>query len=312
MRIHTNNGSVQDGGNGIVKGNKYSIIELHSEIECIKPLFDNIILVNPFENLIIEVHDYGLSDSHTDCKSVCPLKDDTCGCICKDSLSTGENRCRFIYSKTSAYLVISKMIKMLYKDYVLVMIMRLNPAFQFGTHNDGEAIESITKLSSNLVIDPLTKIFNRKYLMDNIDYLIQNSMKQRICLCLACIDIDNFKRFNDTYGHEFGDKVLQNVANTMVSATSVIKEAYNIRIGGDEFVIVGVGIDKQRFKAIMSKLCIMVDSNKLQYKNELVSVKISIGVSELLSDKIDTYKQLYDTADGNLYKAKEAGKGCVR
>jgi diguanylate cyclase (GGDEF)-like protein len=137
-------------------------------------------------------------------------------------------------------------------------------------------------------------------------------MKQRICLCLACIDIDNFKRFNDTYGHEFGDKVLQNVANTMVSATSVIKEAYNIRIGGDEFVIVGVGIDKQRFKAIMSKLCIMVDSNKLQYKNELVSVKISIGVSELLSDKIDTYKQLYDTADGNLYKAKEAGKGCVR
>lgn len=294
------------------ENNKYSIVELYNEIMYLKPLFKNIMLVSPLENLILTVNNYGLEDSKQCCKDVCPLKNDRCGCICKDTLSNKDARCRFIYNKTSAFLVISKPVSMKYKDYVLVMIMKLNPAFQFGAFEEAEAVESITKLSSNLVIDPLTEIFNRKYLMDNIDYMMKDAVKQRKYLCLACIDIDNFKKFNDTYGHEFGDKVLKKVAETMVKATSVIEEAYNIRIGGDEFLIVGIGIDKNRFKAIMNKLCIMVDDTKLPYGKQLVSIKISIGVAEMFTDKADTYKQLYDTADGNLYKAKEAGKGCVR
>ena len=80
----------------------------------------------------------------------------------------------------------------------------------------------------------------------------------------------------------------------------------------DEFVIVGVDIDKNRFKAVMNKLCLMVEDCKLPFGNEMVGIKISIGVSEMLSDKIDNYKQLYDKADAQLYVAKEAGKGCVR
>ena len=201
---------------------------------------------------------------------------------------------------------------MQYRNYVLVLIMKLNPAFQFGAYQEAEAIESITRLSSNLVIDPLTQIFNRKYLMDNIDFLMQDCRKQNKNLCLACIDVDNFKRFNDSYGHDFGDIVLKKIAELMVKSTDVIKEVYNIRIGGDEFLIVACGIDKQRFKAIMNKLCLMVEDTKLPYNNEKVGIKISIGVSEMLSDKVENYKELYDKADTQLYVAKEAGKGCVR
>ena len=190
--------------------------------------------------------------------------------------------------------------------------MNLNPAFSFGAIPETDAIDNITKLSSNLVIDPLTHIFNRKYLIDNIEYMMKNASSQRLPLCLACIDIDNFKRFNDTYGHEFGDKVLIKVAELMSKSTEVIKEAYTIRIGGDEFVIIGIGIDKGRFKAIMNKLCLMVDDTKLLCNNEKVGIRISIGVSEMIADRIDTYKELYDKADSQLYTAKRDGKGCVR
>ena len=303
MRIGSNNSSSING---------YNVVSLYNEINCLSPLFENIILVNPIEQSIINVTQYGLDDKHVKCTSICPLINDKCGCVCKDTVSTGENRRRFVYDKTKAYLVISKRVKMQYRNYVLVLIMKLNPAFQFGAYQEAEAIESITRLSSNLVIDPLTQIFNRKYLMDNIDFLMQDCRKQNKNLCLACIDVDNFKRFNDSYGHDFGDIVLKKIAELMVKSTDVIKEVYNIRIGGDEFLIVACGIDKQRFKAIMNKLCLMVEDTKLPYNNEKVGIKISIGVSEMLSDKVENYKELYDKADTQLYVAKEAGKGCVR
>ena len=292
--------------------NIYNHAILYNEIQILRNMFSNVILVNPVEKQEINVNEYNLDDSKRKCYETCPLKNDTCGCICKDTVSTGENRCRFIYNKTDAYFVMSKLIKLRYKDYTLVLIMKLNPSFSFGAFTETDAIDNITKVSSNLVIDPLTQIFNRKYLMDNIDFMMQNASKQRKCLCLACIDVDNFKKFNDNYGHDFGDLVLKKIAELMSKSIEVIQEAYPIRIGGDEFVIVGVDIDKNRFKAVMNKLCLMVEDCKLPFGNKMVGIKISIGVSEMLSDKIDNYKQLYDKADAQLYVAKEAGKGCVR
>ena len=301
--------AIKDKGN---TNNIANVSVLYQEINILKEMFTKVMLVNPIEQDEIGVTEYKLEDVRHKCYESCPLRDDKCGCICRDTVSTSENRCRYIYTKTEAHLVISKLVKMKYRDYVLVLILKLNPTFSFGAYEETVAIENITKVSSNLVIDPLTQIFNRKYLMDNIEYMMKNASAERKPLCLACIDVDNFKRFNDTYGHEFGDKVLKKVAELMSKSISVIEEGYPIRIGGDEFVIVGVNIDKSRFKAIMSKLCIMVDDCKLPYGKESVGIKISIGVSEMLSDKVDTYKKLYDKADTQLYAAKEAGKGCVR
>jgi len=284
----------------------------YNQIKLLQSLFSRVMLVNPIEKREIIVNEYSLEDSGKSCYQSCPLRNDTCGCICKDTLSTGEDRCRFIYNKTEAYFLISRMVKMRYRDYTLVMILKLNPSFSFGAFSETNAIDNITKVSSNLVIDPLTQIFNRKYLMDNIDFMMKNCDTQRKHLCLACIDVDNFKRFNDSYGHDFGDLVLKKIAELMSESINVLDEAYPIRIGGDEFVIVAMDVDKNRFKAIMNKLCLMVEDTKLPYKNEKVGIRISIGVSEMMSDKINSYSELYDKADKQLYEAKEAGKGCVR
>lgn len=297
-------------GNSNTKNN--NLANIYQQMHILKPLFSDIFLINPINKAIMQITEYGITETKECCCSKCPLVRDKCGCICKDTVSTREDRCRFSYTKTEAHLVISKIVTLKYRDYILVMIMKLNPQFSFGAMSESEAIDNITKISSNLVIDPLTQIFNRKYLMDNIGHMMGDASSKNKFLNLACIDIDNFKRFNDTYGHDFGDKVLQKVAETIVEAISVIDEAYPIRIGGDEFLIIGVGIDKNRFKAVMNKLCLMIEDSKLPYENEMVGIKISIGVSEMIADHIENYKQLYDKADAQLYKAKEAGKGCVR
>ena len=295
----------------INQGNN-NIANIYQQISILKPLFSSILLVNPVEKQIIQVTEYGINETNESCCSICPLANDKCGCICKDTASTQEDRCRFTYTKSEAFLVISKPITLRYRSYIMVLIMKLNPQFSFGAMSEVDAIDNITKVSSNLVIDPLTQIFNRKYLMDNIGHMMDEASSKNEYLNLACIDIDNFKRFNDTYGHDFGDRVLQKVAETMRKSISVINEAYPIRIGGDEFIIVAVGIDKNRFKAVMNKLCLMIEDSKLPYENEMVGIRISIGVSEMITDHINTYKELYEKADEQLYKAKEAGKGCVR
>ena len=87
MRIGSNNSSSING---------YNVVSLYNEINCLSPLFENIILVNPIEQSIINVTQYGLDDKHVKCTSICPLINDKCGCVCKDTVSTGENRCRFV------------------------------------------------------------------------------------------------------------------------------------------------------------------------------------------------------------------------
>lgn len=298
--------------NRIENNGQSNIANIYSQMKTLGHLFKKIMLVNPVEKREIIVNEYGLDDSHKSCKESCPLANDECGCICNETLSNMDERCRFTFNSTEAYLVISHYVKLKYKDYVLVLIMRLNPKMSFGGYKATEAIECISEVSSNIVMDPLTEIFNRKYYNDKIDYLIQSSMKKRQPLALANIDIDNFKKFNDTYGHDFGDKVLKKVAEKMREAISVLPEAYPIRMGGDEFLIIGVNVDKNRFKAIMNKLCIMIDDSKLPFNASMVGIKISIGVSEISADGISNSKELYDKADKQLYAAKEAGKGCVR
>lgn len=301
MRVGSNN-----------HGNNNNIANIYQQISILKPLFTDILVVNPIEKQVMYITEYGIADTTEKCCDRCPLANDECGCICKDTVSTQEDRCRFTYTNTDAFLVISKPINIRYRNYIMVMIMKLNPKFSFGATTGTEVVESITRVSSNLVIDPLTKIFNRKYLIDNIGHMMREASSKNMYLNLACIDIDNFKKFNDTYGHDFGDKVLKKVADTMRVSITYLSEAYPIRIGGDEFLIIGIGIDKNRFKAVMNKLCLMIEDSKLSYENELVGIRISIGVSEMITDHVDTYKELYEKADSQLYKAKEAGKGCVR
>ena len=302
------------GNKSLDEGNelqKMNLANLGSAIESIKHLYTDILIINPVNYEILSLSGFKLKRTNNDCRNHCPLAKDSCGCICKDSISNNQKRCRFIYDSLSAYFVISEPIKIHFNELIILFITKLDPTFSFGANKESKAIEDITKVSSNLVIDPLTNIYNRKYLMDNIEYMMRAAEKAQKPLCLASIDVDNFKHFNDTYGHDFGDKVLQKTAELM-SKSIENRNAYPIRIGGDEFEIVGIGIPKAQFKTLMSNLCIMVENTKLPFNGKPVGIKISIGVAEMQSDKCTNFKELYDVADKHLYMAKEAGKGCVR
>jgi len=126
-------------------------------------------------------------------------------------------------------------------------------------------------------------------------------------LTLVVWDIDLFKRINDDYGHAAGDKALKTIAKLL--SHKIRETDYFARFGGEEFVLIMPGADKNAAKDVADKLREVVAESGFHFKGEPVSITVSAGVSEFISG--DTPQQVFERADKGLYKAKELGRNRV-
>ena len=157
--------------------------------------------------------------------------------------------------------------------------------------------------------DPLTELPNRKKIIDDLNELIELSKEQPIPIYLVLIDLDNFKKTNDTLGHAFGDLFIQSVAKNM---NAVIHEDDILgRIGGDEFaLIIGRKLDEEQvfsyidsFRENLMKPFFM--------RNREIHTTGSFGISVFPRDGSNAM-ELFRSADTAMYKAKELGKNNVQ
>lgn len=159
------------------------------------------------------------------------------------------------------------------------------------------------------VTDGLTQLYNHRYFQEQMIVNLNNYKRYKTPFSLIMIDIDFFKKFNDTYGHQSGDSVLKQVANILKrnSRTSDIA----CRYGGEEMSIILTNTNNQDAITTAQKICQTVrDSDFTLANNEQVKVTISVGVSTM-NDDIDKPQQLIEYCDKCLYKAKENGRNQV-
>ncbi len=162
-------------------------------------------------------------------------------------------------------------------------------------------IKTLKKESS---LDALTKVFNRRALSTHLENICLNNNFEEDKHQLIILDIDDFKKVNDTYGHITGDKILIFIANIIQKTLKNYNKIY--RFGGEEFVIVLDNIRYKEAKAIALKLLAYIRESKLIYKGKTINVTISVGIATLQND--DTPDTLLARADKALYIAKERGK----
>ena len=161
------------------------------------------------------------------------------------------------------------------------------------------------KLSQMLFQDVLTGLPNRRYVMDELEKLINNWKRYNVPFSILFIDVDKFKFVNDTYGHENGDKLLKWISvflNKHIRNTDVA-----CRLGGDEFVIICSNTDKNGAITLGQKL------NKLCTENPMQQFKfwkpsLSIGVASI-SKNITSPSELLKKADESMYLSKSKGGG---
>jgi len=161
-------------------------------------------------------------------------------------------------------------------------------------------------------VDELTQLKNRRDFMQTFQRFIVSPRQSDNFLCLAIMDIDFFKRYNDHYGHPQGDECLRCIGKAFGS----LGESMNIyvsRIGGEEFALLWFEKDSDNAKEIASKVNQMVrDLNiKHEFSDIAPCVTVSIGVHVSPCGAIHDKQVLYDLADKALYTAKSSGRNCA-
>ena len=214
--------------------------------------------------------------------------------------------------KSSASSMILPGIVLLGSGYLLFLqgwwLPVITPLFSllFSTTVIGTYYNQIQKQLA--YIDGLTQIPNRRFFDRVLQQKWDESQKKQQCLSVILCDVDHFKKYNDTYGHQAGDECLQQVAK--VISQSIRKSDFAARYGGEEFVVILPNTQAKAAMIVAQRLCDRLKASQIPHASSSVSpyVTLSCGVSSTQASIIAYPENLVESADGGLYQAKEQGR----
>ena len=201
--------------------------------------------------------------------------------------------------------VVSRLLKNGANDYLTKpyskdeLMCRVNNAI-----TNKELYEEIKQIAT---IDPLTKVYNRNYFYEASEQIFANAKRYNEDLSVAILDIDHFKKINDTYGHDVGDIVLKSVAKKMkkrLRGSDLL-----VRYGGEEFIILLPNTSLKKSFIAMEGLRETISKNKVEIDGEKIVVTVSIGISDIKDT--NSLDEAIKRADLKLYKAKNNGRDRV-
>jgi len=158
--------------------------------------------------------------------------------------------------------------------------------------------------------DGFTGCYNKSYFNERARVEVARAIAQAEALSLVVFDLDHFKRLNDGHGHDAGDAVLKELAQ-LVRRNGVRENDVFARFGGEEFVILLPGTALDAAMGIAERLRQQVARHRFEYAGVALAVTVSVGVAAC-KDGIASAAELFRAADAALYRAKQAGRDCVR
>lgn len=174
--------------------------------------------------------------------------------------------------------------------------------------SNAETLTQLRQLRDLASRDYLTNLFNRRYFFENGPASLREASARALPSSIALIDVDNFKRLNDDYGHDVGDMALKAIARCLEQSVAGTDHLV-ARLGGEEFGILLAGVDPSAALRMADHIRLDVSYATLTVGGETISLTVSIGVTALGDDHgFDHYISLADRA---LYKAKQGGRNRV-
>ena len=165
------------------------------------------------------------------------------------------------------------------------------------------------RLVASALRDPLTRLFNKRYLLDRLDSELKFALRHGTPLSVLMLDVDHFKELNDRHGHLAGDAVLAHLATVLQKA--VRNEDIVARFGGEELMIVLRAIGLDQAAALGERLRRLVEGTVVRYRGRELSATVSIGAAGFPDVRFETVEQLVEAADQALYRAKRDGRNRV-
>lgn len=179
---------------------------------------------------------------------------------------------------------------------------------EYARHRSYAALTSLReKIENEARTDELTHLFNRRHMYEYLEQAEHRMHRIKIPMSVLLIDIDNFKQVNDNYGHQFGDKVLVNIAQTLRKS---LRDYDSIaRWGGEEFLVVLSDTENTAARIVAEKLRSTIEALAIYYGDKQIFITISIGMhTARIGEKLEA---ILKKADHNLYAAKHNGRNMI-
>ena len=201
-------------------------------------------------------------------------------------------------------------------ESVTTRVLRDNDKLQLGpntlvkfTYHD-ELEENFQRQMYDAALrDGLTKAFNKKYFLTRLDTELAYARRHRTNLSMMMLDVDHFKRVNDTFGHLAGDSVL--VALAEVVTKTLRAEDVFARYGGEEFAVICRGVSRDQACVLAERIRAHVEATSFDANGTRMPVTVSLGVAGMPEYAAESSVQLVAAADEALYAAKRGGRNRV-
>lgn len=292
-------------------GKQMSILsEVKDRLSMFKNLYDVIRIIDPVNKKVI-CDDV---DCSIDIINTCYEfwnKNSVCeNCVCIRALRENDTFIKIDYKDKRVFLTIASPVNINDYTYVVELLKDITmKAFVVQSeYKDIEKIDDlISRLNYAMITDPLTGIYNRRFIDRQLYVDINENAINKLPMCIMILDIDYFKEVNDTYGHLAGDYILKKFGKLILESIRKSTDWVS-RYGGEEFLIVLNNTNKEGAIVVSNKIKTLLEDTKFIYEGNKINITASFGVCCLKEGATVTAKEFIKCADENLYKAKETGR----
>jgi len=196
------------------------------------------------------------------------------------------------------------------KNNLVVELLESKKLLEHYSNNLEAIVEQRTEILKWLAItDPLTGLYNRRYFMEQLEQEFKRSRRYERDISLLMIDIDFFKRINDTFGHQTGDLVLRKISSIIESQLRDADLAF--RFGGEEFMVILPETALQDASNVAERMRTEIMHSYYHHDESEFNVTVSIGIISVKCNQVESIDSLIKKVDDNLYMAKRSGRNQI-
>lgn len=281
------------------------------EFKYLNQLFHRVRIVDPIKKIVIEENGEKTTENKK-CFHLCN-RDTICeNCISIRAYNENTSVMKFEYIDNNIYMIMATPVNKQESTYVIETIRDISDCKIVDLVEDktvSELKKTLSEINRLIVIDELTKCYNRRYINEKLPIDIESAKANKLPLSIAMIDIDYFKLINDKYGHLLGDLLLKDITNVIKNNIRG-KSDWIARYGGEEFLILFNDTSKEDAYNLSKRIKSVVENSIFKYDDIEINITISIGIASLTSE-IDDMDKLIRKADEKLYKAKRSGRNYI-
>ena len=288
------------------------IMSILRQRDILPNLFDLSRIVEPESGKLVELCHGALQETKVSCNDVFGSDVRCRNCTSLRAHYSKETVVKLEYANSAVLLILSIPVEIQGRLLVVELAKDITKSMTVDVRDSlfaGEVPSIINKLNKMAATDPLTGLQNRRTLDERLAVSLDNCRQMGLPLSLAMIDIDHFKRVNDTYGHQSGDEVIKGVAGVIKSYVRRDSD-FAVRYGGEEILLCLPGVSLSDCRLICARIHTQIEQTAFACEGHSIRVTVSMGVAGL-DDDITTAEKLIALADERLYIAKNTGRNKI-